>query len=222
MFLPVNYRLAAPEAAYILGDAGAKLLLVDEEFDAIVALETPKIVIDAHAQADSRRLGQPGLEIPPQAAVAETDLVRLMYTSGTTSRPKGVMHSVRQPPLEIHRPCDRARLTASEKLLVVGPLYHVGAFDLPGIAVLWVGGTLSCTASSDPEAVLASIERHRLTCGLDGAGHAQPGADSAGSGPLRPGYLRLVHRRRREDAGSRIRDFTRRCSRAAASSTGSA
>ena len=59
MFLPVNYRLAAPEAAYILGGAGAKLLLVDEEFDAIVALETPKIVIDAHAQADSRRLGQP-------------------------------------------------------------------------------------------------------------------------------------------------------------------
>ena len=91
--LPVNYRLAAPEAAYILGDAGAKLLLVDEEFDAIVALETPKIVIDAHAQADSRPAGPARPGIPPQAAVAETDLVRLMYTSGTTSRPKGVMHS---------------------------------------------------------------------------------------------------------------------------------
>ncbi|CPN82769.1 substrate-CoA ligase [Bordetella pertussis] len=165
VFLPVNYRLAAPEAAYILGDAGAKLLLVDEEFDAIVALETPKIVIDAQAQADSRRLGQPGLEIPPQAAVAETDLVRLMYTSGTTSRPKGVMHSYGNLHWKSIDHVIALGLTASEKLLVVGPLYHVGAFDLPGIAVLWVGGTLCVHREFDPEAVLASIERHRLTCG---------------------------------------------------------
>lgn len=165
VFLPVNYRLAAPEARYILDDSGAKLLFVDEEFTDIVALQVPKVVVDAPAQEDSRRLGAPGLEMPEPASVAEGDLVRLMYTSGTTSRPKGVMHSYGNIYWKSVDHIIGLGLTRQEKLLVVGPLYHVGAFDLPGIAVLWVGGALCVHREFDPEAVLASIERHRLTCG---------------------------------------------------------
>jgi fatty-acyl-CoA synthase len=45
----------------------------------------------------------------------------------------------------------------------VGPLYHVGAFDLPGLAVLWVGGMLYIQRDFDPAAALAAIERERLT-----------------------------------------------------------
>ncbi|MDF8362274.1 AMP-binding protein [Achromobacter anxifer] len=165
VFLPINYRLAAPEAGYILADARAKLLFVDEEFKEVAALEMPKIVLDAAAQADSRRLGKPGLAVPEQAAAAEDDLVRLMYTSGTTSRPKGVMHTYGNIHWKSIDHVIALGLTHRERLLVVGPLYHVGAFDLPGIAVLWVGGTLCVHREFDPEAVLASIERHRLTCG---------------------------------------------------------
>lgn len=165
VFLPINYRLAAPEAGYILEDANAKLLFVDDEFPEIVALETPKVIVDAAAQADSRRLAEPGLAVPEQAATAENDLVRLMYTSGTTSRPKGVMHSYGNIHWKSIDHVIALGLTSKERLLVVGPLYHVGAFDLPGIAVLWVGGTLCVHREFDPEAVLASIERQRLTCG---------------------------------------------------------
>jgi len=56
-------------------------------------------------------------------------------------------------------------LSASDRLLVVGPLYHVGAFDLPGVALLWRGGAMCVLRDYAPEAVLAAIERHRLTCG---------------------------------------------------------
>lgn len=165
IFLPVNYRLAAPEAGYILGDARAKLLFVDEEFAEVAALEVPKVVLDAAAQADSRRLGKPGLAVPEPAATTQDDLLRLMYTSGTTSRPKGVMHTYGNIHWKSIDHVIALGLTHQERLLVVGPLYHVGAFDLPGIAVLWVGGTLCVHREFDPEAVLASIERHRLTCG---------------------------------------------------------
>ncbi len=165
VFLPVNYRLAAAETRYILGDAGAKLLLVDQEFSDIVALDIPKVVLDAEAQADSRRLAQPGLPAPEQVTVAEDDLVRLMYTSGTTSRPKGVMHSYGNIYWKTVDHVIALALTDREKLLVVGPLYHVGAFDLPGIAVLWVGGTLCVIRDFDPAVVLGAVERHRLTCG---------------------------------------------------------
>ena len=52
IFLPVNYRLAAAEADYILNDAGARLLFVDQEFDAIQSLDIPKIVVNDVAAAD--------------------------------------------------------------------------------------------------------------------------------------------------------------------------
>jgi fatty-acyl-CoA synthase len=54
-------------------------------------------------------------------------------------------------------------LTAGDRLLIAGPLYHVGAFDLPGMAVLWVGGMIAIERDFQPERALASIARERLT-----------------------------------------------------------
>ncbi len=54
---------------------------------------------------------------------------------------------------------------ADARLLVTGPLYHVGAFDLPGMAVLWVGGMLYIHREFDVERVLSSISAEKLTCG---------------------------------------------------------
>ena len=54
-------------------------------------------------------------------------------------------------------------MSAVDRLLVAGPLYHVGAFDLPGVAVLWVGGTLSILRDFAPDRALAAIAQERLT-----------------------------------------------------------
>jgi acyl-CoA synthetase (AMP-forming)/AMP-acid ligase II len=165
IFLPVNFRLAALEADYILRDAKARLLVVDEEFEAVRQLEIDKIVLDGSAQADSRVLSEVLLGVPEAQPCGESDLVRLMYTSGTTSRPKGVMHSYGNLHWKSVDHVIALGLSSEDRLLVVGPLYHVGAFDLPGTAVLWLGGMFCIHREFDPEAVLASIERHRLTCG---------------------------------------------------------
>ena len=70
------------------------------------------------------------------------DLMRLMYTSGTTDRPKGVMLSYENFYWKSADQTLALGLNGETRLLVVGPLYHVGALDLPGIAVLWHGGML--------------------------------------------------------------------------------
>ena len=87
-----------------------------------------------------------------------------MYTSGTTDRPKGVMHSYTNFYWKSADHVLALGLGAHDRLLVAGPLYHVGAFDLPGMAVLWVGGTISILRDFDPAGALAAIAEQRLTC----------------------------------------------------------
>lgn len=161
--LPINYRLAAEEVDYILDNAGARLLLCDHEFAAGPADLPSVLCVDAAAQSDSTRLAR--AEQPPAAMwrARPEDLFRLMYTSGTTDRPKGVMHSYANFYWKCADHVVALGLSANDRLLIAGPLYHVGAFDLPGAAVLWVGGTLAILRDFSPEHALAAMADGRLT-----------------------------------------------------------
>jgi fatty-acyl-CoA synthase len=162
VFLPVNFRLAADEVGYILGHAGAKLVFADAELAASVAAFPDAVIVDTLAQADSTRLA--GAAAPaPMAVRGPDDLFRLMYTSGTTDRPKGVVHTYSNFYWKCADHTVALGLSAADRLLVTGPLYHVGAFDLPGMAVLWMGGMLCIHRDFDALAVIRSIERERLT-----------------------------------------------------------
>lgn len=160
--LPINFRLSAEEVAYIAGDAGAKLFVVDAELAQLVPEGLPRIVVTREAQRDAAVLasGEPAQDEP--ATREPGDLLRLMYTSGTTDRPKGVMHSYENFYFKCADNLIALGLGPQTRLLVVGPLYHVGAFDLPGVGVLWAGGMMSIQREFDAEATLALIERERL------------------------------------------------------------
>ncbi len=162
VFLPVNYRLAAEEVSYITGHAGAKLIFADAELAGLVAALENVILVDTVAQSDSTRLAGDAASAPMHIAGPD-DLFRLMYTSGTTDRPKGVMHTYGNFYWKNADHVLALGLTAQDRLLVTGPLYHVGAFDLPGVAVLWVGGSICIHRDFDPIAAIRSIEEERLT-----------------------------------------------------------
>lgn len=162
VFLPVNYRLAADEVSYITGHAGAKLVFADDELSGLVARLDNVVLVDRAAQSDSTRLAD-GAPAAPMHVASPDDLFRLMYTSGTTDRPKGVMHTYANFYWKNADHVLALGLTAADRLLVTGPLYHVGAFDLPGIAVLWVGGTIAVHRDFDPIAAVRAIEKERLT-----------------------------------------------------------
>ncbi|MSO73615.1 MAG: acyl-CoA synthetase [Alphaproteobacteria bacterium] len=164
VFLPINYRLAREEVRYILGNAEAKLLLADDEFRPVVDGLGAVVYLDAAMRGDSRALAGHATIIPPIVTRLPSDLFRLMYTSGTTDRPKGVMHSYENFYWKCMDHIIALGLSARDRLLVVGPLYHVGACDLPGLAVLWVGGMLYIHRDFDAARALASIEAERLTC----------------------------------------------------------
>jgi fatty-acyl-CoA synthase len=160
VFLPINFRLSRDEVGYIADHAEAKLLLADEELSGSVPPGVAVAFVDAAAQRDSTRLG--AAAPAPMHVQAPSELFRLMYTSGTTDRPKGVMHSYENFYWKSSDHVVALGLGSATRLLVTGPLYHVGAFDLPGLAVLWTGGMLCVHRDFDPATVLASIEAERL------------------------------------------------------------
>ncbi|MEA2881324.1 MAG: fatty-acyl-CoA synthase [Bradyrhizobium sp.] len=162
VFLPINFRLASDEIAYIIENSGARVLIVDEEFRANAAGPAPLVLVDAAAQANAARLAPDGKPAPAHRRLP-SDLMRLMYTSGTTDRPKGVMLTYQNFYWKSADHVLVLGLNRDTRLLVAGPLYHVGALDLPGIAVLWQGGMLSIQRDFDAGQCLAAIEADRLS-----------------------------------------------------------
>lgn len=164
VLLPINYRLAADEVRYLLEHSQTKLLFVDDELASSAHGFSAQIIVDQRAQSDASVLAQCTDAVPPPAFSGSPDtLYRLMYTSGTTDRPKGVMHTYNNFYWKSLDHILVLGLKAEDRLLVVGPLYHVGAYDLPGIAVLLVGGMLCVLRDFDAVAVLSAISGERLT-----------------------------------------------------------
>jgi acyl-CoA synthetase (AMP-forming)/AMP-acid ligase II len=173
-FLPLNVRLAEPELEYIIRHAGATAIVTEPEFSAPVAaigarLGTRWTVVVADEEAPAAGVGYQsflgahrGASVAP-ADVAETDLHRLMYSSGTTAHPKGVPISYGNFYWKTIGHVAEFGLSAADRTAMAGPMYHVGAFDLPGIGTWWVGGSLVILPRFDVPDLLAMIERDRPT-----------------------------------------------------------
>ena len=170
--MPINWRLAAPEVRYILEHSGARALVCDESLvglagDATKGLEAslaraciaPAAPEGWTAFADLRpNAGGVG----PVAAAAD-DLHRLMYTSGTTGRPKGVMLSHANLAWKNLAHLVEFGFTGADLGLACGPLYHVGALDLTTTTLIAAGATIIIHRAFDAAEVVDELERSRVT-----------------------------------------------------------
>ncbi|GAA3204329.1 long-chain fatty acid--CoA ligase [Actinocorallia longicatena] len=170
VILPLNYRLAPAEWEYILGNAEAVAIVTESEFAPAVgglALDRlrTRIILDGPAEGWTpyASLLETGGPAPDPVDVPEDGLQRLMYTSGTTSRPKGVRISHGNVLYKNLGQIIHLGLTHEDVTLVCGPLYHVGALDLPALATWHAGGSLVLVRKFDAGEVLAAMQRERPT-----------------------------------------------------------
>lgn len=168
---PMNFRLAVPELAAILDDAGAEFLIVDDDHLAaaaeIVARRPVRHLI--HAGDGAPPAGLLGYEAAlrdaapvPDAGRRGDDVAALFYTSGSTGRPKGVMHT--HANLMFSATAYAAAIGLEERsiALISGPLFHVGAAGLC-VPAMVAGGRVAVLPRFEPGEVLRQIEAQRAT-----------------------------------------------------------
>jgi acyl-CoA synthetase (AMP-forming)/AMP-acid ligase II len=169
--MPINWRLAAPELQFILEHSQARLLVCDAELVELAnnaTRELPKlgrVCVTTDAVAGWERFSDlVGDSRPPRVPVAGDDVHRLMYTSGTTGRPKGVMLTHANLAWKNAAHIAEFGFTSDDVGLACGPLYHVGALDLVTTTMIAAGATTIVHRVFDAPQVVDEIERSRVTC----------------------------------------------------------
>jgi fatty-acyl-CoA synthase len=171
MLLPLNWRLAAPEQVFILSDASVTVLVVEQDFAGVVpALKEalPDIHLVGLGPADGCEttfddLLATGSGDGRNPHIDETCPLLLVYTSGTTGRPKGAV--LRQEALlwngvmsyHMHD------MRSEDHILTVLPLFHVGGLNIQTTPALHIGATVTLHARFAPDTTLAAIAHDKPT-----------------------------------------------------------
>ncbi|MEE9275003.1 MAG: long-chain fatty acid--CoA ligase, partial [bacterium] len=174
IIVPLNFRLAGPEFAYILGDAGACVLITEAAFHPVIQPIQSELPLLAHVlcvgedvpagwESFEERIARAAGQEAPIAPAELSGVQRIMYTSGTTSRPKGAMITHGNVYWKNAAHVMDLGLTAADRTLIVGPLYHVGGLDLPATGVLYMGGSVVILPRFDAERVLAAVHEEGVT-----------------------------------------------------------
>jgi fatty-acyl-CoA synthase len=170
IFVPLNARLSAPEIDDMLDDSGASVLLFGAScagtVDSLASATRPSLIaveggapgaLDYEgAIADAR--GEP--------APVDIDLdspCMIMYTSGTTGRPKGAVLTHNNITWNCLNVLVDVDLRSDEVTLVTAPMFHTAALNMTCLPTLLKGGRLVIESKFDADAVIDAIERHRVT-----------------------------------------------------------
>ncbi len=160
IFVPLNWRLAAPELAHIIEHCDPALLIVDEELTGkIEGIDKPRIVrsLDA-SQSDYEALIRNSTPEFDKQPITVEDVAMLIYTSGTTGSPKGVIHNFHMVRDTIIHAAQHGEVNIRTRSLSSAPLFHVAGLNGFAMPLFHYGGTLFMMRNWDPARALAYLQ----------------------------------------------------------------
>jgi fatty-acyl-CoA synthase len=176
ILVPINFMLGAEEIAFILEHSGASGFIVEDALQPVgeQAIEIAGTVDGVRGWiALSGQPPAPGWEDvaawaehpgrPPEVAVDDDDPLRLMYTSGTESRPKGVVLSSRSLIAQYVSCIVDGGMEAGDVELHSLPFYHCAQLDCFLGPDVYLGATSIILPGPDPAALLGTIESERVS-----------------------------------------------------------
>ncbi|RYL91016.1 long-chain-fatty-acid--CoA ligase [Sporolactobacillus sp. THM7-4] len=173
--VPLNTRLIPPDYAYIINNSGAKVLMVDADLVPLIEpvkqeLRQVRHFIVLPSPNGSKREGWTGYERllatypaeePKIPEMDELNLASLLYTSGTTGHPKGVMHSHRSLFFNVLNTIIHLKVSDHDVLLHTLPLFHVNGWGTP-FTFTGMGATHVMIRKIDPQHIFKLIEQEKV------------------------------------------------------------
>jgi fatty-acyl-CoA synthase len=156
VLVPLNWRLAPPELQFILSDADVRAVIVAQPFE----LTGDAHVVSLESIADLPVAGGGGAREP---GVDWLDPLLIVYTAGTTGRPKGAVLTQQALLANAAMSQHMHDMTSDDHVLTVLPLFHVGGLNIQTTPALQFGATVSLHARFTAEETLSAIARDRPT-----------------------------------------------------------
>ncbi len=202
IFVPLNYRLTTLELSYIITNAGIHSLVADAPHRPVIDPIRDQLPCRRFFSADHPAEGWPAIQamieahapIRLGAAVADDDTAIIMYTSGTTGRPKGAMlthGNIWWNNINVLLAYD---VRESDTSLLIAPLFHIGGLNVNSIVIWQKGGHIVLHRTFDAARCLEDIARYQHNHAVRGARDAavhQPAARFRHGQPVQPRLHRL-------------------------------
>jgi len=167
VMVPLNGRVAEAELVFMLQDCAPSLLLHDAAFAAVagkLADTVDGLLTDALvAENSSSVITDSPAALPPLAGTVGTDPLLIVYTSGTTGRPKGAVLSEQALLCSAAMSQHMLDLSPADRVLNVLPLFHVGGLNIQPLPALLYGARLLLHARFDAAATVAALQHDRVT-----------------------------------------------------------
>ncbi|NIL78145.1 acyl-CoA synthetase [Rhodococcus sp. B10] len=159
--VPVNYALVGDELKYLVGQSGSRAVLVDPELAATLDSVRADLPVD-HVLALPDLLDGSESTDELESAAESSDLAQLLYTSGTTSKPKGAMMSHGALIAEYVSSVIALGFTKDDNPLIAMPMYHSAGMHVFTMPYLSVGATVHLMRRPDVPEILRRIEEDRI------------------------------------------------------------
>jgi len=171
VLVPINYRLTAADFAYIINHSGARIVCAHSDYlDAVDSIRAQLPNVEQFIALDGSKAGwlkyETLLADAPmefiRPAIGENDLISINYTSGTTSRPKGVMITHRNAYMNVVGTLIHHSMTAADRYLWTLPMFHANGWTFVWI-VTAVGATHVCLPKVEPRAIFELMQREQVS-----------------------------------------------------------